>query len=108
MKAKEVEKRIEEIMELFSFEKISKEHPEMCPCYKKGKKCHEIAELNCFFCFCPEYDRSKQEGGCKRSSKYGKWFFHKKLPKGKIWDCSLCTYPHEKKNAIEILRKIYK
>ena len=90
-------------IEDFSFENRRKKFPNECPCYIENKPCHNMSpkELNCFLCFCPEYDTSKEEGGCKINSKDGKWFFSDKLPKGKIWDCSDCIYPHKK----EIVRK---
>ena len=70
--------------------------PDACPCYN-GNRCHkdlEDNELVCLFCICPRYDMSTGEGGCNINSQYGKWFYHKNLPKGKIWDCSDCKLPH--------------
>lgn len=90
-----IEKHIQRIIEEFDFEKQKIKNPGKCPCYLNGK-CHDIQDLNCFLCFCPEYDNSKEEGGCKIGSEKGKWFFNEKLPKGKIWDCSDCDYPHRK------------
>jgi len=61
-----------------------------CP----GTKCHKHLdehELICLLCVCPEYDRSKDEGGCKINNHLAGWFYHKK---GKIWDCTNCGLPH--------------
>ncbi|MFC1756602.1 cysteine-rich small domain-containing protein [Patescibacteria group bacterium] len=89
----------------YRYENRIKKDPKACPCYKTNAPCHKIENLNCFLCYCPEYDTSKKEGGCKRNSPDGKWFYHEKLPKGKIWDCSDCTYPHEEKNIEKYLKK---
>jgi Zn-finger protein len=106
-KKEAIEKKISDTLNIFSFENMSKKHPDFCACYNDGKPCHKIKGLNCFFCFCPEYDNSKEEGGCKRKSKEGKWFFNEKLPNGKIWDCSDCDYPHKIENAEKMFREIF-
>jgi Zn-finger protein len=87
----------------WSFESRSKTHPKECPCYS-GQPCH-TGEVNCFLCFCPEYDLSKEEGGCKRKGN-GKWFFHENLPAGKIWDCSECEWPHRADNIKKHLKQL--
>jgi len=108
-KKEELLKNIKSKLEIFSFKNMSEKFPDFCPCYSYKKQCHkmEAEKLNCFFCFCPEYDNSKEEGGCKRNSDKGKWFFNEKLPYGKVWDCSDCTWPHEKENAEEIIKAIF-
>ncbi|MDP6641383.1 MAG: cysteine-rich small domain-containing protein [Nitrososphaerales archaeon] len=91
----------------FSFENMRKKFPDKCPCYIENKPCHDMdpEELNCLLCYCPEYDQSKKEGGCKIDSKEGKWFFSDKLPSGKIWDCSSCNYPHKRENVEKYSKK---
>lgn len=93
------------VLEDFSFKCMQKKFPGKCPCYVEGGPCHDMLpeELNCFFCFCPEYDVSCEEGGCKIGSKKGKWFFSDKLPRGKIWDCSDCVYPHR----VEVVERYF-
>ncbi|MBU2081775.1 hypothetical protein KJ962_03645 [Patescibacteria group bacterium] len=44
-----IEKYIKKIIDEFDFENQKKKNPEGCVCFEKGK-CHEIEELNCFFC----------------------------------------------------------
>ena len=101
-----IENHIKKIVEEFDFENQKKKNPEKCPCYSK-EKCHEISELNCFLCYCPEYDNTKKEGGCRRGSEKGKWLFNEKLPAGKIWDCSNCSYPHKKEIVEKYLKSVF-
>jgi len=70
-KKEAIDKKVSAMLEIFSFDSMCEKFPDFCPCYKDKKPCHDIegSELNCFFCFCPEYDNSVEEGGCKRSSK---------------------------------------
>ena len=98
-----IEKHIQRVIEEFDFENQKEKNPDRCPCYK-NKKCHEVEELNCFLCYCPEYDNSLEEGGCKISSQKGKWFV-----KGdkKIWDCSDCEHPHKKEIVEKYLRRLF-
>ena len=99
-----IEKKIDLILEGWDFEK-RKEKKEECPCFS-SKRCHDIGELNCFFCFCPNYDLSKEEGGCKIGNplEKGRWF---SLKEGRIWDCSNCVWPHEKENVKKVLLEIF-
>jgi Zn-finger protein len=101
-----IEQHIKKIIDEFDFENRKEKFPDECPCYT-GKKCHNIHGLNCFLCFCPEYDNSKTEGGCKINSSKGKWLVNEKLPAGKIWDCSDCDYPHKKETAEKYLKNIF-
>lgn len=101
-----IEERINLIIKEFDFEN-RKKNTEECPCYKENKKCHNIENLNCLLCYCPNYIKT-EEGGCKINNPKGKWFFHSNLPKGKIWDCSDCDWPHKEENVKEVLKKIFK
>ena len=98
-------KNVKEIIDDWNFEKRKKINPNGCVCYEKDKKCHEIEELNCFFCYCPNYDRSIKEGRCKINNLKGKYINNHE---GKIWDCSDCTSPHEKENAIKLLEGLFR
>ncbi|MFC1682410.1 cysteine-rich small domain-containing protein [Nanoarchaeota archaeon] len=95
-----LEKHIDKIIEVFDFEN-RKENKEECVCYKQEKKCHEIENLNCFLCYCPEYD---SEVGCKINSLKGKWLVSEG---GKVWDCSGCDYPHREEVVRKYLRKLF-
>lgn len=104
----DIDGSIERIIKKFNFSKRSKEHPEECPCYTT-EPCHDMdeEELNCFLCYCPEYDKSKPEGGCKLNNPEGKGFFFGR-PGNKIseeiWDCSNCTYPNREETVEKYLQ----
>ena len=85
-----------------------KKDPDSCPCYN-GTRCHNGLDdyaMVCLLCVCPGYDRSNDEGGCNINSKYGKWFYHKNLSKGRIWDCSDCELPHTKEFVRNYLEQL--
>ncbi len=104
-----IEEKIERILREFRFSSRSKEHPEECPNYTRQKPCHDIpaGELHCFFCVCPEYDNTSEEGGCCISKPEGKWFYHPSHPKGRIWDCSDCDHPHREENVRKYLGVLF-
>ena len=58
-----------------------------------NKKCHDIEELNCYFCACPNFRVDSKKSFCNIDSKYGgtiktQDFTHQ--------DCSKCSVPHSK------------
>jgi len=101
--------RINLIIKEFNFNNRKQKNPKECPCYLQNKPCHNISpeNLNCFFCYCPNYDLTKEEGGCKINNVNGKWFFNEKLPQGKIWDCSDCEIPHTEEFVRKHLMKLF-
>jgi Zn-finger protein len=103
-----IEKRIEILLDEFNYEKRRLEHPDECPC-NGSSPCHDIKDLNCLFCYCPNYNTEDIEGGCKIGNPEGAgyWFEHEGLPKGKVWDCSNCAYPHRTENVKDILSKLF-
>ena len=105
-----IESHIEIILEDSSFKRMKVNHPDKCPYFTADKPCHSNIpeeEFSCFFCLCPRYNNSKPEGGCVIGSRKGKWFYHSKLQKGKIWDCSCCDYPHRKETVRNYLRRLF-
>jgi len=104
-----INSHVDKIISEFNFENRKSKYPEACPCYIQNKPCHDLdgKEMNCFLCYCPEYDNSREEGGCKINSAKGKWFFNDKLPKGKIWDCSDCEIPHKEETVKKHLKKLF-
>ncbi|MCX6750770.1 MAG: hypothetical protein NTZ83_04895, partial [Candidatus Pacearchaeota archaeon] len=98
---------IPNIIEAMSFDKRSKRNPEKCPYYQKNppRPCHEVKELNCLLCACPNYNSKELEGGCTINSKRGEWFYHQNLPAGRVWDCSDCNVNHSKKEIENYLKK---
>lgn len=106
-----IEAHIERIIEATSYENFKKIVPEACPCNRPGSKlCHQVpaGQLNCLFCYCPEYKHELEEGGCRIRSEKGKWFFNEVLARGKVWDCSDCDYPQRPEVVRNYLRKVFK
>jgi len=102
---KNIKERISKIIDNYDFEKQKKLNPTGCVCYEQDKKCHNITDLNCFFCYCPNYDRNVKEGKCKIDSPKGKYIDNHE---GKILDCSDCDFPHKKENAIKLLEGLFR
>lgn len=63
-----INKNIEKIIDNHSYENQKNVNPYGCICYGLDAKCHNIENLNCFFCYCPNYDRTILEGKCKIDS----------------------------------------
>ena len=75
--------------------------PDFCPLYKTQTKCHDIKELNCYLCACPNFrftdiakkiDNKNIYSYCSINSLEGKVFedannIHQ--------DCSKCSIPHK-------------
>jgi len=105
-----IETHIERIIKEFRFENQRADNLEKCPCYAQNKPCHNIPleEFNCLLCFCPEYNTSNSEGGCKIPEKgKGEWFYHPSHQTGRIWDCSNCGYPNREEIVREYLKAIF-
>ncbi|MFT7860784.1 MAG: hypothetical protein ABXS93_07590 [Sulfurimonas sp.] len=93
----------EEIIDYFDFENMVKNEPEFCPLYAENRKCHDMDELNCYLCACPNF-RFKDEGVkkvedktqysfCAIDSKDGRQgIYGEKIHQ----DCSKCTVPHHR------------
>lgn len=84
----------DEIIEYFDFDNMVKNEPEFCPLYLENKKCHNIDELNCYFCACPHFEIGNKKSICTINSKDrsnivdDSGYVHQ--------DCSRCTIPHTK------------
>lgn len=91
----------EQIIDYFDYDNMAKEEIEFCPLYKMGKKCHNMKELNCYLCGCPNF-RFNDDG-------IGVYNGYKILSKCDInngssvgsggavhQDCSKCSVPHHK------------
>lgn len=89
----------DEIIEYFSFENMVVSEPDFCPLYKDNKKCHEMENLNCYLCACPNFRVGESSSTCAINSKDGvsikasNGFVHQ--------DCSKCTVPHK----VEYIKK---
>ena len=87
----------EEIIDYFLYDNIKDKEKDFCPLFLENKKCHEIDNLNCYFCGCPYFrfnDKEKiYKSRCEIDSKFGK----KIQSCGVIHqDCSFCLLPHKK------------
>ena len=93
----------EEIIDSFDYDNMCKQHSDYCPLYLEGKKCHEMENLNCYFCGCP-YFRFCDEGIdridgkiryslCTIDAKEGRRF---ETEDAIHQDCSECTLPHRR------------
>ena len=99
----------DEIIEYFKFENMQKNEPDFCPLYAKNIKCHEIKQLNCYLCACPNFrfddNAPKIKSYCSIDFKDGKQiesngFIHQ--------DCSNCTIPHKQKYIKQNFSKDWK
>lgn len=98
---KEYDKK--EIIDYFSFDNMIKSEVDFCLLYKDNKKCHDLEDLNCFFCACPHFkfddDGLSSDGEkttysiCSINSKDGSVFQYEDALHQ---DCSNCTIPHQK------------
>ena len=91
----------EQIIEYFTYENMVEKEKEFCPLYAKEKKCHDIKNLNCYLCACPNFrfnddgikmiDDKKQYSFCDINSKYGEQaVYGDKIHQ----NCTKCTIPH--------------
>jgi len=97
-------KTVTEIVDYFDYDNMVENEPDYCVLYKNKSKCHDIKELNCFFCGCPYFQYSddkplKKENDidimsvCAIDSKFAKQYtFGEKAQ----CDCSDCVVPHKK------------
>ena len=91
----------QEIIEYFRFENMVQNEPDFCPLYAKNKKCHDMENLNCYLCACPNFrfDESGFEkiedktlfSKCDIDSKDGAEF---KTDSAIHQNCSGCIVPH--------------
>ena len=99
------DKSVDEVIEYFKFENMVKNEPDFCPLYKDNKKCHDMEDLNCYLCACPNF-RYKMEGfektddgktlfsSCSIKSRDGSQFIGDDYIHQ---DCSGCVVPHRAK-----------
>jgi len=93
----------EEVIDYFNFENMVKEEPDFCPLYKDNKKCHDMEDLNCYLCACPNF-RFDDEGfkhieekplysTCNIDSKDGSQYIGDDAIHQ---NCAGCSVPHHK------------
>lgn len=93
----------EGIIEYFTYENMVKNENDFCPLFAKNKKCHDMKNLNCYFCACPNFrfnddgikiiNKKMQYSFCNINSIDGE----AKAYGDKIHqNCSNCQVPHKK------------
>jgi len=113
----------EEIIEYFRFENMLVNEADFCPLYTKNKKCHELEDLNCYFCGCPFF-RFNDSGFDVVSQKPLKSYCQIDSKKGSLLEastaihqnCSACTVPHGEyfikknfnKDWLEVMKEVDK
>lgn len=89
----------DEVIEYFRFENMAIQEPDFCVLYKENKKCHDMENLNCYLCACPNFRVDEKKSSCAINSKDGGSIV---APDGFIHqDCSKCTVPHK----VEYIKK---
>ncbi|WP_457608577.1 hypothetical protein [Nitratifractor sp.] len=91
----------EEIVAYFDYENMRRKHPEFCPLYEKGQKCHDLEDLNCYLCACPHFrfcdeglEREEEKilySRCAIEARQGHRF---ETDEAIHQDCSGCPLPH--------------
>ena len=89
----------EQIIEYFTFENMVKNEVNFCLLYKENKKCHDMENLNCYFCACPNF--RFDDTGLESENKF-KLLSMCDIDNGDEFnvdgvihqDCSKCTVPH--------------
>ena len=51
----------DDVIKYFIFENMVEKEPDFCPLYQDNKKCHDMENLNCYLCACPNF-RFDDEG----------------------------------------------
>lgn len=94
----------QQIVTYFEFENMVKHERDFCLLYATKTKCHDIPNLNCYWCACPYFrfddNASANPDGitvfshCSIHAPRGGPFYHENIIHH---DCSACTIPHDPK-----------
>ncbi len=86
----------EEIIKYFSFENLKEKEKDFCPLFEKNQKCHDIEDLNCYFCGCPYFRFNDKERKIKSYCSINSRF-SSQIKSNEIihQDCSFCPIPHK-------------
>ena len=93
----------EQIVDYFEFENMVDKEKNFCLLYAENKKCHDMKNLNCYLCACPNF-RFNDSGFKKVDEKIEYSFCSIDSKDGAIGiygdaihqDCSSCQVPHHK------------
>ena len=94
---------VEEVVDYFTYDNMRLNHPEFCPLYAQGRRCHELRELNCYLCACPHFRYC--DTGIERIGRRIRYSYCAVDAPGaaEFWtetaihqDCSGCLLPHHR------------
>ncbi len=84
-----------EVIDYFAWENLSVKEPDFCPLFAEGKKCHNMEDLNCYLCACPEFrfddNAPVVKSWCAIDARAGKQVTFAGITHQ---DCSDCLLPH--------------
>jgi len=89
-----------EIIEYFRFDNMVDKEKGFCELYETRSKCHDMEDLNCYLCACPNFrftqdppliNNKRIHSHCSIDSKDGATFEHEN---NMHQDCSGCLVPH--------------
>jgi len=91
----------EAIIDYFDFDNMVTAEPHFCPLYAQQQKCHDMLQLNCYLCACPNF-RFNDDGIRRQEISLVK--SECQIDKGTPFlyddiihqDCSSCTVPHHR------------
>ncbi len=85
------------IIDYFCWENLSQSEPDFCPLFAEGKKCHDMEQLNCYLCACPNFRFEDSavwiKSHCHIDSKDGT---QREFGGMVHQDCSGCVVPHRR------------
>ena len=93
----------EQIIDYFDFDNMVNAEVNFCPLYKDNKKCHDMENLNCYICACPNF--RFDDAGIKKvgiNTQYSFCDIESKDGSQGVYgeaihqDCSKCGVPHHR------------
>lgn len=85
------------IIDYFEWENLVEAEPDFCPLFADKKRCHDMENLNCYLCACPNFRFNDNapvlKSYCSIDSKDGAQMTFEGITHQ---DCSNCTVPHHR------------
>ena len=110
----------EELIDYFEYDNMKDKEKDFCPLYGMKKKCHDIDNLNCYYCACPYFainptprTTGKTTIGsiCTINSKHKGTFLENPDENNVVkvhCDCTNCFIPHKASFAKKFLNNVTK
>ena len=109
------DKTDEEVYRYFMYDNMRQNHPEHCGLYVQGIKCHQVDDLNCFNCGCPDFEILEPPVAltngctvysvCKSASRFADNFQGDDSTEIHC-DCSKCVLPHKKPKTLRNIKEV--